>query len=122
MFTRIKEWALSFGVIVALLFIGEPALAANDTVAITLTTQSATCASGCSKTLNGPAGVNLLAKIVSTYQQPCNNSINSLCGPAQVVAYWVSSVGQKLQADILAADQAAAQAAANNAVTPVAVQ
>jgi hypothetical protein len=100
----------------------SPALAANDTVTVTLTTQAATCSGGCSKTLNGPSGVNLLAKIVATYQQPCNTSINSLCTPAQVVAYWVSKVGQNLQADILAYDTAAAQAAANNAVTAVVVQ
>jgi hypothetical protein len=104
-----------------ILFAPRAMAASNDTLTITYTsyTGGSLCASGCSKTLSGPAGVNVLALMVATYQASCNATLvaPATCTPAQVMAWWASSVGAKLANDISAYQQNAASAAV--VATPV---
>lgn len=59
------------------------------------------------------------AKIVATYQQACNTSINGLCTPLQVANFWALLVRNNLVNDITNFDQAAAAATAVAAVVKV---
>lgn len=106
---------------VVLLLLPAPALAANDTISITLTTVAAGCSAGCTKTMNGPASVNLLPLITAAYQSACNASINGTCTTAQVINYWALQVGARLAADLYAAqvNSATATAAAGVSQTPI---
>ena len=115
--------ALGAAAMALLAYLPAEAQAANDTLTLTLTTAAtAPCTTGCSKTINGPVGVNVLPLIVSTYQSACNTSINGTCTVAQVLNYWVTLVGKNLTTDIQNAQTAAAVASAQATVTPVPVQ
>lgn len=97
----------------ALILAPLPALAQTDTLTLTYTsfTGGSLCTSGCTKTLSGPSGVNVLALLIATYQSACNATQATACTQAQVMTWWAGSIGAKLQADILANQQNAAAVA-----------
>jgi hypothetical protein len=79
-----------------------------DTITMTLTTASGLCSSGCTKVFSdvGSAQPNTLgAKILSTYQAPCNASINGTCTNAQVLTFYATYLRNALVQAVTAADE-----------------